>query len=78
MKRFFLVIGFIIPLSLLAGCQQTTQTENLNAEEDMKDFIEPDSSEWVKYSKIVREYMYYRTQAVVKMIFRFCGNNIRD
>lgn len=65
MKRFFLVIGFIIPLSLLAGCQQPTQTENLNAEEDMKDFIEPEPSEWVKYSKIVREYMYYRTQAVV-------------
>lgn len=66
MKRFFLVIIFILPLSLLVSCQQPTQTENLNAEEDLKDFIEPEPSDWVKYSKIVREYMYYRTQAVVK------------
>ena len=65
MKRFLLVILFIMPLSLLVSCQQPTQTENLNAEEDMKDFIEPEPSEWVKYSKIVREYLYYRTQAVV-------------
>ena len=66
MKRFFLVIVLIIPLSLLVSCQQPTQTENLNAEGNLKDFIEPEPSDWVKYSKIVREYMYYRTQAVVK------------
>lgn len=55
-------------LSLVVGCQQdstTVETENPNATEDMKDFIEPEPSDSLKYTKTVTEYLYYRTQAVV-------------
>ncbi|MNP39591.1 hypothetical protein D3C76_1331730 [compost metagenome] len=50
----------------LIGCQQnTTLPENISTKADMEDFIEPEPSDWVEYSKPAREYMYYRTQAVV-------------
>ncbi|MGC6586500.1 hypothetical protein ACPV3A_16230 [Paenibacillus sp. Dod16] len=50
----------------LIGCQQnTSSTENLTAESDLAGFVEPEPSDWVKYITPVREYMYYRTQAVV-------------
>lgn len=70
MKKVLLIFIFIISLfSSVVGCEQNsspTNTDTMNAKEDLKDFIDPDSSDWVKYSKIVREYFYYRTQAVVK------------
>ena len=31
----------------------------------LKGFVEPEPSDWVKYTKPVREYMYHRTQAVI-------------
>lgn len=69
MKKALLIIILIIPIfSLVVSCQQNntpTKKEDLIANEDMKDFIEPEPSNWVKFSNIAREYMYYRTQAVV-------------
>ncbi len=32
---------------------------------DLEGFVEPEPTDWVEYSKPVREYMYYRTQAVL-------------
>lgn len=46
-------------LTLLLGCQNNTNTIV------QEGFVEPDPTQWVEYSKPVREYMYYRTQAVV-------------
>ncbi|OAB44812.1 hypothetical protein [Paenibacillus glacialis] len=74
MKNFLLRSIMIVIFVSLIGCQQnTTQTENLNTKAeakvetkaDMVGFVEPEPSDWVKYTKSVREYMYYRTKAVV-------------
>src|SRR5688572_6581203 len=68
MKNLILRSIMIATLISLIGCQQnTTLSENIStsAKIDIEGFIEPEPSDWVKYSKLVREYMYYRTQAVV-------------
>lgn len=60
--RSILIVLFVS----LIGCQQnTTSTENLTNELEIEGFVEPEPSDWVKYITPVREYMYYRTQAVV-------------
>lgn len=66
MKNFLKGSLLVVILLSLLGCQQNkTQTENMNVQEDMEDFIEPEPSDWVKYIKPITEYMHYRTQAVV-------------
>ena len=58
-------IAAIISLSLV-GCQQIAHPAgSLTGEETATTFIEPEPSDWVEYMKPIREYMYYRTQAVV-------------
>ncbi|MFC4403757.1 hypothetical protein [Gracilibacillus xinjiangensis] len=61
MKNFLLKSMSIVFFLLLVGCQLNTITTN-NA---TKGFSEPGSSDWVAYMKPIREYMYYRTQAVI-------------
>lgn len=63
----FLIRSIVLILFVsLIGCQQnTTSTEKLTTEAGIEDFVEPEPSDWVKYITPVREYMYYRTQAVV-------------
>lgn len=63
MNKFLLGSVIVVILSTLLGCQQnTTQTNKSN---EKIGFIEPEPSDWVNYTKPIREYMYYRTQAVI-------------
>ena len=63
MRKINLGFIMIVILSTLLGCEQNTnQTDNSN---EVIDFFEPESSDWVNFMKPVREYMYYRTQAVL-------------
>jgi hypothetical protein len=67
MDKFLIGSLLAVFLLLMAGCSlDEIRTETVNASEDMKGFKEPEPSDWVEYSKPVNEYMYYRTQAVVK------------
>ncbi|NSL51653.1 hypothetical protein [Calidifontibacillus erzurumensis] len=67
MKKFQIGIIFFLFSYLLVGCQQTLTTQNeLDTNDHVEGFVEPEPSDWVEYSKPVREYMYYRTQAVIK------------
>ncbi|MEH7122212.1 hypothetical protein V7127_03085 [Bacillus sp. JJ1773] len=59
MKNFLFRSLIIVFLLSLAGCQQNT------ANKDEDGFVEPESSDWVKYIKPVREYIFHRTQAVI-------------
>ncbi|MBY0121993.1 hypothetical protein [Bacillus sp. S/N-304-OC-R1] len=63
MKKIQLV--FYIVLLILTGCQQESSVKS-NQLGDHAGFAEPEPSDWMSYSKIVTEYMYYRTQAVIK------------
>ena len=67
MKTVLFGTIMLVHLLFLLGCQQSTTLteENLHVKEDWEGFAEPESSDWVKYIIPVREYMYYRTQAVV-------------
>ncbi|OAB40350.1 hypothetical protein [Paenibacillus antarcticus] len=70
MKIFLMKSILLIVLAALVGCQQSEAlTENqitkVDTEADMEGFVEPESSNWVEYTKPAREYMYYRTQAVI-------------
>ena len=61
MKKWFL--GCVI-VAVLSGCHQATiQTDNSKNDNG---FVEPESSDWVSFNKPIMEYMYYRTQAVLK------------
>jgi len=53
MKKVILILGIFG----LIGC---------NASQGQVSFNEPEPSDWVEYIKAVREYMYYRTQAVLQ------------
>lgn len=65
MKGFLLSIMIVVLFTLL-GCQHNTiPAGSLDTKADLEGFVEPEPAEWVKYSKPIREYMYYRTQAVV-------------
>ncbi|WP_349408538.1 hypothetical protein [Pseudalkalibacillus sp. SCS-8] len=46
----------------LLGCQENSP---ISDEKDVEGFFEPEPSDWVNYAKIVKEYMYHRTQAVI-------------
>ncbi|MBP1934225.1 hypothetical protein [Ammoniphilus resinae] len=48
---------FMLGIFGLLGC---------NASQGQNSFIEPEPSDWVEWIKPVREYMYYRTQAVLQ------------
>ena len=50
-------------LAVLAGCQESTAQPDIPKED--AEFIEPEPSNWTVYMKPIREYMYYRTQAVL-------------
>lgn len=66
MKKFH--FGSLIAVLLLSslGCQQNVSlSDDLNSKKDIEGFVEPESSDWVKYTKPVREYMYHKTQAVI-------------
>jgi hypothetical protein len=66
MMIFLLRSVMVVLFVSLIGCQQnTTSTEKLATESGIEGFVEPEPSDWVKYITPVREYMYYRTQAVV-------------
>ncbi|PAQ15728.1 hypothetical protein CD798_05165 [Bacillaceae bacterium SAOS 7] len=66
MKNYLFPSLLVVLILSLLGCQQNaTKTENEKTTEDAAGFIEPESSDWVKYNKAVTKYMYYRTQAVV-------------
>jgi hypothetical protein len=63
MKKMIFGFIMIVILSTLLGCEQNTnQTDSSNG---VLDFVEPEPSDWVNFMKPIREYMYYRTQAVL-------------
>ncbi|WP_203364661.1 hypothetical protein [Bacillus sp. REN10] len=66
MKRYLFPSLLAALIFSLLGCQQTAiKTESQIKQQDTAGFIEPEPSDWVKYTKAVTKYMYYRTQAVV-------------
>ncbi|MFC0189482.1 hypothetical protein ACFFJY_14355 [Fictibacillus aquaticus] len=64
MKKILFTSLLAVSFLSLSGYQ--LYEKRAKASEDMKGFIEPEPSGWVDYSKSLNEYMYYRTQAVVK------------
>lgn len=67
MKKFRLGIFIIFLSLLLVGCQQKLAIPDvLDTKNDVEGFVEPELSDWVQYIKPVREYMYLRTQALLK------------
>jgi hypothetical protein len=66
MKNFLLRSIMVAIIISLIGCQQnTTLPETNSTKGDIESYVEPEPSDGVIYSKLAREYMYYRTQAVV-------------
>ncbi|MFB4166901.1 hypothetical protein [Virgibacillus sp. JSM 102003] len=66
MKTFHFWGLMVVLLLSLLGCQQNSVlSDDLNSKKDLQGFVEPEPSDWVKYTKPVREYMYHRTQAVI-------------
>lgn len=66
MKTFHFWSLIVVLLLSLLGCQQkSVLSDDLNSKKDLEGFVEPEASDWVKYTNPVREYMYYRTQAVI-------------
>ncbi len=66
MKNFHFGSLIIVILLSLIGCQQNAAlSDDLTSKKSIEDFVEPEPSDWVKYTKPVREYMYHRTQAVI-------------
>ncbi|MBO1003989.1 hypothetical protein [Pseudogracilibacillus auburnensis] len=66
MKKLLMgsIIAFLF--SFLSGCESNKLlTDNVQAMEDKEGFIDPEPSDWARYIKPVREYMYHRTQAVI-------------
>lgn len=79
MKKFLFISLIILFVFSLLGCQQnTTKRVEQNTEMDIKDFVEPEPSDWVTYSTIVNKYMYYRTQAVVNNDIHLLWNQYPD
>lgn len=67
MKKFRLGIFIILLSFFLLGCQQKIAiTDDLDTKNNVEGFVEPEPSDWVQYIKPVREYMYLRTQALLK------------
>lgn len=70
MKKRNRSLSILLLSFILAGCQPdqanlADRQQQVQPESGSKEFIEPEPGEWVKYIKIVREYMHYRTKAVV-------------
>ncbi|WP_100407702.1 hypothetical protein [Bacillus solitudinis] len=66
MKKIHFGSLIVVLLLSLLGCQQNVALSNdLNSKKGIEGFVEPEPSDWVKYTKPVREYMYHRTQAVI-------------
>lgn len=61
MRRITFVLFLIL---FVLGCQRE-MTEN-ERPGNKTGFTEPEPSDWVTYSQVATEYMYYRTQAVIK------------
>ncbi|MFE8699733.1 hypothetical protein ACFYKX_03745 [Cytobacillus sp. FJAT-54145] len=67
MKYFYFGTLIAVLLLSLIGCQQNVaQSNNQSSNGAVEGFVEPEPSDWVEYTKPVREYMYYRTQAVLE------------
>ena len=60
MKKWFLACVIVVLSVSISGCQQTVKSAKDNG------FVEPEPSDWVKYNTLIMEYMYHRTQAVLK------------
>lgn len=68
MSKIFVLAGLIVVCLSLSGCLSVAE-ENVQSEElkvNSEGFLVPDSSDWVDYIKPVREYLYYRTSAVLQ------------
>lgn len=66
LKKFRIGIFIILISILFIGFQQKfARTEYSEPEGDSDGFVEPEPSDWAEYIKPIREYMYYRTQAVI-------------
>jgi hypothetical protein len=66
-KILLSAIIFTASMSLI-GCNfsQKEVVENNDIKTRTEGFLEPHSTDWVKYIQPVREYMYYRTSAVLQ------------
>jgi hypothetical protein len=64
------VLSVVITSSLIALNMAAPATAN----PDREHFAEPEPSDWVEYMKPLREYMYYRTQAVLNNEIRILWN----
>lgn len=66
MKGLRYILIAIAAVMLFIGFQQKLSTPGkLQTKTTVEGFVELEPSEWEKYAKPVREYMYYRTQAVI-------------
>ncbi|SOC11412.1 hypothetical protein SAMN05880501_106149 [Ureibacillus xyleni] len=64
MKKLLLSSVFV---AFLFGCQDPISLpEDLKSNIGKEEFVEPETSEYSTYLKPIREYMYHRTQAVLK------------
>lgn len=79
MKNSLLGSLIVVILLSLLGCQQiTSETETVHVNNDMDGFVEPKSSDRVKYIKPIREYMYFRTQAVLNKDIKILWDKYPD
>jgi len=66
-------------LLLVTGCQQySAQADTPATTVDAEGFRETEPSEWVEYMVPVREYMHYRTQAVIKKDINILWNEFKN
>ncbi|MCP1143461.1 hypothetical protein [Lysinibacillus endophyticus] len=63
MKKLLAVSSLVV---FLCGCSDPISLpEDLKSNLGKEEFVEPETSEYTTYVKSIREYMYYRTQAVL-------------
>ncbi|WP_078553501.1 hypothetical protein [Bacillus alkalicellulosilyticus] len=66
MKMFHFWGLIVILLLSLLGCQQNLGlADDPNSQNELEGFVEPEPSDWVDYTKPIREYMFHKTQAVI-------------
>lgn len=67
MKKLMLglVAAAILALPVSLGTRALADKVNGSVKADQEDFTELKPADWVKYSALIREYMYSRTQAVL-------------
>ncbi|WP_338754584.1 hypothetical protein [Bacillus sp. FJAT-52991] len=79
MKKYLFRSFIVVIVFSLLGCQpNATKTESQDTKKDVEGFIEPEPSDWVKYTKPIMKYMYYRTQAVVNNDINLLWNQYPD